>query len=98
MAEAPKDDSMAVVVAQGQTGPFTSTAMVVSSEVKTAGFDLSEVKKLVTQTKAIGVILPPPDIRAIVDKTASFVAKHGEAQEISYSAVPPLQQGPCRSL
>lgn len=24
---------------------------------------------LVTQTKAIGVILPPPDIRAIVDKT-----------------------------
>ena len=24
---------------------------------------------LVTQTRAIGVILPPPDIRAIVDKT-----------------------------
>lgn len=29
------------------------------------------------QTKAIGVILPPPDIRAIVDKTAQFVAKNG---------------------
>ncbi|KAI7845146.1 hypothetical protein COHA_001191 [Chlorella ohadii] len=32
---------------------------------------------LVTQTKAIGVILPPPDIRAIVDKTAQFVARNG---------------------
>ncbi|PRW57503.1 putative splicing factor 3A subunit 1 isoform A [Chlorella sorokiniana] len=33
--------------------------------------------QLVTQTKAIGVILPPPDIRAIVDKTAQFVARNG---------------------
>lgn len=29
---------------------------------------------LVTQTKAIGVILPPPDIRAIVDKTVRGLA------------------------
>jgi hypothetical protein len=43
-----------------------------------AGFNLDDVRKLATQTKAIGVILPPPDIRAIVDKTAQFVAKHGE--------------------
>lgn len=31
-----------------------------------------------TQTRAIGLIQPPPDIRAIVDKTAQFVAKNGE--------------------
>ncbi|KAL3138387.1 hypothetical protein ABBQ32_006189 [Trebouxia sp. C0010 RCD-2024] len=38
--------------------------------------NLSAVK-VDTQTKAIGVIQPPPDIRAIVDKTAQFVAKNG---------------------
>lgn len=31
-----------------------------------------------TQTHEIGVIVPPPDIRAILDKTAQFVAKNGE--------------------
>ena len=30
-----------------------------------------------SQTNAIGLIHPPPDIRAIVDKTAQFVAKNG---------------------
>jgi len=39
--------------------------------------DLESIKKLATQTNAIGIILPPPDIRAIVDKTAQFVAKNG---------------------
>ncbi|QDZ19966.1 subunit 1 of splicing factor 3A [Chloropicon primus] len=29
----------------------------------------------------IGLILPPPDLRAIVDKTAQFIAKNGEAFE-----------------
>lgn len=33
--------------------------------------------KVDTQTRAIGLIQPPPDIRAIVDKTAQFVAKNG---------------------
>ncbi len=43
------------------------------------GPNLSGVKQVVdTQTKAIGLIQPPPDIRAIVDKTAQFVAKNGE--------------------
>jgi splicing factor 3A subunit 1 len=32
---------------------------------------------LETQTHAVGVIVPPPDIRAIVDKTATFVARNG---------------------
>lgn len=40
--------------------------------------ELLAIKKLASHTKAIGVILPPPEVRAIVDKTANFVAKHGE--------------------
>jgi len=40
--------------------------------------DLEGIKQLATQTKSIGVIMPPPDIRAIVDKTAQFVARNGE--------------------
>ncbi|KAL4583189.1 hypothetical protein LXL04_007755 [Taraxacum kok-saghyz] len=32
---------------------------------------------IATHTRAIGIIHPPPDIRTIVDKTASFVAKNG---------------------
>ncbi|GMH40484.1 hypothetical protein BSKO_08388 [Bryopsis sp. KO-2023] len=40
--------------------------------------DLGDVgTRPATQTKAIGVIYPPPDIRAIVDKTAQFVARNG---------------------
>ncbi|KAK9868629.1 hypothetical protein WJX84_000926 [Apatococcus fuscideae] len=35
------------------------------------------LRQVDTQTKAIGLIQPPPDIRAIVDKTAQFVAKNG---------------------
>ena len=33
--------------------------------------------RLETQTHAVGIIQPPPDIRAIVDKTAQFVARNG---------------------
>ena len=40
--------------------------------------DLEGVKQIITQTRAIGIILPPPDIRAIIDKTGQFVAKNGE--------------------
>lgn len=32
---------------------------------------------IATHTRTIGIIHPPPDIRTIVDKTASFVAKNG---------------------
>ena len=39
--------------------------------------DLSSVPAVETQTQAIGLITPPPDIKAIVDKTATFVAKNG---------------------
>jgi splicing factor 3A subunit 1 len=33
------------------------------------------------QGKVQGIIIPPPDIRAVVDKTAAFVAKHGKSFE-----------------
>lgn len=39
--------------------------------------DLAGVSQVETQTHKIGLIYPPPDIRAIVDKTAQFVAKNG---------------------
>nr|XP_043613963.1 probable splicing factor 3A subunit 1 [Erigeron canadensis] len=32
---------------------------------------------IATHTRTIGIIQPPPDLRTIVDKTASFVAKNG---------------------
>ena len=41
---------------------------------------LSDVEKA-SQGKVTGLILPPPDIRAVVDKTAAFVAKHGKSFE-----------------
>ncbi len=35
----------------------------------------------VIQGKVVGVIIPPPDIRAVVDKTAQFVARNGKSFE-----------------
>eukprot|EP00208_Stichococcus_sp_RCC1054_P004291 CAMPEP_0206141514 /NCGR_PEP_ID=MMETSP1473-20131121/13203_1 /ASSEMBLY_ACC=CAM_ASM_001109 /TAXON_ID=1461547 /ORGANISM="Stichococcus sp, Strain RCC1054" /LENGTH=517 /DNA_ID=CAMNT_0053536115 /DNA_START=340 /DNA_END=1890 /DNA_ORIENTATION=- len=43
--------------------------------------DLSSLNIVESQTHAVGLIHPPPDIRAIVDKTAQFVAKNGVAFE-----------------
>ncbi|KAF5843032.1 Pre-mRNA splicing factor PRP21 like protein-domain-containing protein [Dunaliella salina] len=75
-ANGPANQAIVVSDKAQQPNGEAGSQIVVSSEVRTAGFNLEEVKKLATQTKAIGVILPPPDIRAIVDKTAQFVAKH----------------------
>lgn len=72
VAETPTPQGAIVPVGQAQS----SLAKGVS------GADVEGVKQLLTQTKAIGVILPPPDIRAIVDKTAQFVAKNGEVLDI----------------
>lgn len=38
-------------------------------------------EEVARQGKVQGLILPPPDIRAVVDKTAAFVAKHGKGFE-----------------
>lgn len=59
----------------------TSSAVVAVGEARDAlpAPDLSGLNLTVdSQTHAVGVIHPPPDIRAIVDKTAQFVAKNGE--------------------
>jgi hypothetical protein len=37
--------------------------------------ETESVAERASQGKVSGVIIPPPDIRAVVDKTAAFVAK-----------------------
>ena len=72
----------AIVAAGDVHDAATSTAMVAVGEARAhlpPAEELLAIKKLATQTKAIGIILPPPDIRAIIDKTSQFVAKHGAA-------------------
>jgi splicing factor 3A subunit 1 len=59
-------------------GAIVAVGQARSAGSKLPAADLEGVKQLLTQTKAIGIILPPPDIRAIIDKTAQFVAKNGE--------------------
>lgn len=66
-----------VAETQAAAGAIIAVGDARSSTGKLPTPDLESVKKLLTQTKAIGIILPPPDIRAIVDKTAQFVAKNG---------------------
>ncbi|CAD7697669.1 unnamed protein product [Ostreobium quekettii] len=66
-----------------EDAPGASQALVAAGEVRTPAPalpapDLGDLRlKPATQTKAIGIIQPPPDIRAIVDKTAEFVARNG---------------------
>mmetsp|Transcript_45379 Transcript_45379/g.117580 ORF Transcript_45379/g.117580 Transcript_45379/m.117580 type:complete len:714 (-) Transcript_45379:156-2297(-) len=54
-------------------------AIIATGEVRDAlpAPDLVELRTPATHTKVVGVIYPPPDIRAIVDKTAGFVARNG---------------------
>jgi hypothetical protein len=70
VAEAPEAPAGAIVAVGEAQDALAKRAV--------SAADVEGIKKLLTQTKAIGVILPPPDIRAIVDKTAQFVAKNGE--------------------
>ena len=46
-------------------------------EARSVNIDGGARVALETQTHAVGMIQPPPDIRAIVDKTAQFVARNG---------------------
>lgn len=69
-----------IAVSEVRDAPH-SQALVVAGELQNSILtpeQLADLKKVVTHTKAVGVILPPPDIRAIVDKTAQFVAKNGK--------------------
>jgi len=55
--------------------PSNVGAVVPVGDVRSS---LGTVEPVETQTHDIGVIVPPPDIKAIADKTAQFVAKNGE--------------------
>jgi len=46
-----------------------------------AEVDLIAESEKATQGKVVGIIIPPPDIRAVADKTAQFVAKNGKTFE-----------------
>ena len=48
--------------------------------VSSSNADLSEIAKA-KQGKVTGIIIPPPEIRAVVDKTAQFVARNGKSFE-----------------
>jgi hypothetical protein len=63
-------------------GPAQNGAIVPVGEVRSSlpKPDLAGVVAVESHTKQLGLIYPPPDIRAIVDKTAVFVANHGELQ------------------
>jgi len=79
------------IVAAGEVHDASSNALVAVGEVRThlpPAEELLAIKKLATQTKAIGIILPPPDIRAIIDKTSQFVAKHGASLDHSLGSLP----------
>ena len=71
------------VVAQAQSQlqdlSMANSQIVAVGEARTVlpSPNLSQVKSVDTQTRAIGLIQPPPDIRAIVDKTADFVGRNG---------------------
>jgi splicing factor 3A subunit 1 len=41
----------------------------------------SEMEEKAVQGRVTGVIIPPPEIRAVADKTAQFVAKNGKSFE-----------------
>ena len=52
-------------------------AFVQELQDRSVNVDGGTAIRLETQTHAVGIIQPPPDIRAIVDKTAQFVARNG---------------------
>lgn len=61
-------------------------AIVAVGEVKSS-LPAPQLDVVDTQTKAVGVIVPPHHIRQVVDKTADFVAKNGSPWQLSRSAL-----------
>ena len=63
---------------EGGLGVLPESQVAADADMKEAGAVPHKPPQMVaTQTKTIGMIHPPPDIRSIVDKTAQFVAKNG---------------------
>lgn len=56
-------------------------ADAVNGSAATSATGAAVVPEPTVQGRVTGLIFPPPDIRAIVDKTAKFVAKNGRAFE-----------------
>ena len=82
MSPAPLETALALSVALIRARA-TATMELATSTVDTGIGDRS-VKvdgargvELETRTQSVGVIIPPPDVRVIVDKTAQFVGKNG---------------------
>jgi hypothetical protein len=61
-----------------------SQAIVVAGEVKSS-LPAPQLDAIDTQTKAVGVIIPPHNIRQVVDKTADFVAQNGVVPTTQHS-------------
>lgn len=62
---------------EGGLGVLPESQLPADVEMKEAPVAHKPPQTVATQTKTIGMIHPPPDIRSIVDKTAQFVAKNG---------------------
>ena len=68
----------------GGQGAGSAGALVAVSGAKTSVSSYAPSRQtadLPASAGTIGLILPPPDLRAIVDKTAQFIAKNGEEFE-----------------
>lgn len=66
-------DSLSILV-QMEDDPQAGTIVPVGKVKSSISGKSAELD---TQTHEIGLIVPPPDIKAIADKTAQFVAKNG---------------------
>ncbi|XP_024402802.1 probable splicing factor 3A subunit 1 isoform X2 [Physcomitrium patens] len=62
---------------EGGLGVLPEAQLPADVNMKEAPVAHKAPQMVATQTKTIGMIHPPPDIRSIVDKTAQFVAKNG---------------------
>lgn len=65
--------SLAIVPSTADPSSLSSSAVKGKGEAKAKAAQVV----VPTQTRSIGIIQPPPDIRSIVDKTATFVARNG---------------------
>jgi hypothetical protein len=69
------------------------------SDVRSARYTAAEGGEgLETHTHSIGVIVPPPDIKAIADKTAQFVARNGESGLLMLFSMPRWLSMHCRCI
>lgn len=69
-----------------------SQAVVAVDTVRSAKLPAPQLDVVETQTRAIGLIIPPHDIRVIIDKTADFVAKNGATLPHASSKCRPIDE------